>query len=240
MRKRFKILLGLICISVLSLNAQDSFYLIGQIKDAQTQDGITSAHILNLNNQKITTSGVNGYFIIKAFDKDFLKVSYIGFNDLYFKALQNSKDTLVLYLQEKKYQLEEVKVYPWTKKEFKHQFVHRKYKSDTMEWLTKRINLSKEELMWITPVSFHNYKTSKERQIVKLKEMKAFFIKEEAFRKIIFELTGYKDLELEDFIRFCKFSKQYISKTQLYYLSESIRKKHLQFEENKAVIIEED
>ena len=47
-------------------------------------------------------------------------------------------------------------------------------------------------------------------------------------------MTSYQDLELEDFIRFCSFSKNYISKARTYYLTEAIHRKYLEFEKIKT------
>jgi len=230
LKKGFLIIFTLF--SFAQLTAQDSFFLIGRIKDAKTKNPIFSAHIVNLKNNKGAITNKDGLFMIQASESDYLKISYLGYNSLYFQA-QSSSDTLSFFISKKNFELKEVEVYPWTREEFRHKFVHMEIEKDSLDWLKSNINLSREELKWITPVSFHNYKTKKEKQEIKLRELKAWIAKDEIFRKSIVRMTNYKDLELEDFIRFCNFSKQYIMETRTYYLTEAMRKKYLEFEEKK-------
>ena len=217
------------------VEAQDSRYYISRLVDSQTKEVIPNANIVNLNNKRGTISNFLGYFMIKSLDKDYLKISYVGYNNLYIQADFSVGDTIDILFYKKTYELEEVEVLPWSKSEFKHKFIHNTFPSDTLEWMKSRYSVSKEELIWLTPTSFHNYKTSKERQEIKLKKLMKWIEKDNVFRKIIVDICGYEKLELEDFIRYCNFSKNYISNAREYYLTEAIRRKHLEFEKNKNV-----
>ena len=215
------------------IKAQESQYYISRLIDSQTKEVVPNANIVNLNNKRGTTSNLLGYFMIKAFDKDYIKVSYVGYNYLYIQVDYSISDTIDIFLYKKTYELEEVEVLPWTKQEFKHQFIYREFPSDTLEWLKSRYLVSKEELIWLTPVSFHNYKTSKERQEIKLRKLKKWLEKDRVFRDAITEMCGYEGVELEGFIRFCSFSKNYISNAREYYLKEAIHRKCIEFDDNK-------
>lgn len=213
--------------------AQKTDYFIGRIKDRQSNKPITNANIVNLNTKQGTTSNVLGFFMIKGSEKDYLKITFVGYNDIYTQINANS-DTLELFLSRKIFQLEEVQIIPWTKKTFKYEFVKLKPPTDTIEWLEKRINLSKEELIWLTPVSFHNYKTSKERQEIKLISIKKWEEKDKLYRNIIDNITHYKEEELQAFIIYCHFSKDYILNTREFYITEAVKKKFMEFENTKV------
>lgn len=215
------------------LSAQDVFFLIGSIKDADSKTSIFSAHIVNLKNNKGAITNKDGLFMIQASEGDYLKISYLGYHSLYFQAHIDGNDTLDFFIKHKNFELKEVEVFPWTREEFRHDFVHKEIKKDSLDWLEMRINLSREELRWITPVSFHNYKTSKEKQEIRLRELKAWIAKDEIFRKSIVRMTNYKDLELEDFIRYCRFSKQFVMEAKTYSLTSAMREKYLEFEKVK-------
>jgi hypothetical protein len=81
--------------------------------------------------------------------------------------------------------------------------------------------------------AFGNYKTKKEKQIVKLEALKRWLVKEEAYRRLIEKITSYSGVELNAFISFCNFSKNYISNAREYYLAMNIQKKYLEFEQLK-------
>lgn len=215
------------------LSAQDVFFLIGSIKDADSKTPIFSAHIVNLKNNKGAITNKDGLFMIQASESDYLKISYLGYHSLYFQAHADGNDTLDFLIRKKNFELKEVEVYPWTREEFRHEFVHKDIKKDSLYWLEAKINLSREELRWITPVSFHNYKTSKEKQEIRLRALKAWIAKDEIFRKSIVRMTNYKDLELEDFIRYCQFSKQFVMEAKTYYLTSAMRQKYIEFEDLK-------
>ena len=112
-------------------------------------------------------------------------------------------DTLTVILNQKVFELENVDVLPWTKQEFKYLFVKIEPPSNPTKWLEKRINLSKEELISLTPASFHNYKTSKERQQIKLISIKGWEQKDQLYEKIVKNITHYKNEELQAFFIYC-------------------------------------
>ncbi len=216
--------------------AQETFFFIGRVKDEQTEQVLSMANIINLKNKLGTMSNPSGYFMIQVNQKDYLKISFVGYNNLYYQVNSENTDTLDFYLSKKTYHIDEVEVFPWTKEEFKVQFVEMDTPLDSNEWLTDRINLSTKELKWLTPAGMTiKYKTSKERQEIKLKALKRWAEKEKMFREIVKRLTDYQGLELEVFIRFCNFKKSFISYAREYYLTEAIQKKYLEFEQKKTL-----
>ncbi len=218
------------------VDAQKTFFFIGRIKDAQTHQVITTANIINLKNNRGAMSNQLGYFMLQVNDKDYIKISYVGYNNLYYQVDTQVTDTLDFYLRRKIFHIDEVEVFPWTKKEFKVQFVEMDTPLDSNEWLFNRINLSVEELKWLTPAGLTiNYKTRKERQQIKVKAFKRWAKKDKVFRDIVKNLTDYQGLELEVFIRYCNFNKSFISYARTYYLTEAVQKKYLEFEKKKVL-----
>ena len=217
--------------------AQDQFYFIARIIDLQTLESVPNANIVNLKNKKGTSSNQLGYFMIQVTDKDYLRISYIGYNNLYIQIDKNIKDTLNLYLQEKIFELENVDVYPWSKEEFKYEFVYHKFKSDSIDGLKASIKVPVAELRALGPngiPAFKNFKTKKEKQEIKLIELKKWLKKDQSYRVIIKKITNYEDAELEAFIRFCNFSRRYISYAREYYLTFAISLKYKEFEKLKS------
>ena len=215
-------------------NAQDSFYYIARLRNNRTKQTISNANIINLNNKKGTTSNRSGIFIIQASNKDYLKITYVGYNDIYTTVNILNTDTIDVFLSEKTYQLEEVEIKPWTKEEFKYQFVNKEPPPDTAKLMQLRFSVSKEELIWLTPVSFHNYKTSKERQEIKLTTIKKWETKDNLYKQIVKDLTHYQDDEYIAFLLFCHFSKEYILRTREFYITEDVKKKYMEFEKIKV------
>ena len=226
---------GLILVVFFAFNvkAQESGYYIARINDKDTKLAIVNSNIINLNNKRGAVSNSSGIFMILASPNDFIRVSYMGYNDIYLKVDLSNQDTLDIYLSKKLYQLDEVKVHPWTKEEFKHQFVSKKMPTDAIEWLRQKYAVSREELIWLTPVSFHNYKTSKERQISQLKTLKIWEKKDDLYKEIVKKMTNYEGEEYISFLEFCHFSKDYISNTREFYLIETVKKKYIEFEKKK-------
>lgn len=220
---------------------QDEGLLFGQIKEFGNEAPIATAHVLNLKTLKGTISNTNGLFMIPVEIGDFVKVSFLGFNDNYYLVQKIDKDTIQLKMIPKAYQIEEVDVYPWTKEEFKYEFVNHDFKKDSIDQLKDKITLSEEDIEaaqmgkgYIAIPIFANYKTKKEKQIIALEELKKRVAKEEEYRKLIQRITGYKEAELNAFIIFCNFSKRYIMYAREYYLGLAISKKYLEFEKLKS------
>ena len=230
-----RIVIGVMIIVFFTMKsyAQDTFYYYAKLKDNETQQVISNANILNLRSKQGITSNFVGFFLIKAKQNDFLKISYMGYNDVYLKVNMQDKDTLEVYMVKKSYQLDEVEVMPWTKSEFKYQFVTKEPPTDTSEWLKMRFSVSKEELISLTPASFHNYKTSKERQIINLVKEKKWENKDLIYKQIVKKMTHYQDDEYVKFLEYCHFTKDYILRTRELYIVEEVKKKYLEFEKKK-------
>ncbi len=233
----------------MSCAAQESAIIIGKIIDYETGEAVYSAHIVNLKSRKGTISNKDGFFMIPAEQKDYIKVSFLGYNNKYYQISEVNSDTILIPIYRKTYQLANVDVYPWTKEEFQYQFVHNKFEKDSIDKLKELISVPKEVLLadleqektrqmrennpnmiaGVSMSAFANYKTKKEKQIIQLEALKRWVKKEKAYRELITHITGYTGMELNAFIRFCNFSKNYISNARDYYLALNIQKKYLEY-----------
>lgn len=233
--------------------AQRSSILIGKVTDFESGEPIYSVHVINLKSKQGTITNKKGFFLIPIEEKNYLKFSYLGYNNYYIQISKVTNDTLQIFLYKKTYQLESVTIYPWTKEEFQYQFVNNDFNEDSIDRIKALISVPKEELVaelrnaktermrennpgmiaGVSMPAFSNYKTNKEKQIAKLEALKKWVRKEEAYRKLIKKITNYSGTELNTFISFCNFSKNYITNARDYYLALNIQKKYLEFEELK-------
>ena len=211
--------------------------MFGKIIDNQTHELIQYTHVVNLKTNRGALTNSKGFFMLQVSKGDYIKLSYIGYNDYYYQINIASSDTITFILSQKVFELKQVDVYPWTRDEFKHEFITHDVKKDSIDILKDWINLPASELTRLKytgiPI-FSNFKTSKEKQIAKLEALKKWLIQEEKYRKLVVEITAYKGLELNLFITYCNFSKRYISYARSYYLTLAIKNKYLEFEKIKS------
>ncbi len=232
--------------------AQKQFTVIGLIKDQETLEPLHNVHVLNLKNKKGTISNQEGWFRIALEPNDYLKISLLGYYSVYLQA-HRASDTMQVFLSKKVYQLETVTIYPWTKEEFKHQFIHLDIDDDSVKTLQLRLRVPKIELerernyaiyeRMRDPmpgniktvgipigISLGNYKNKKERQLSKLEKIKRWNQAEDKYWELAKKMTGYKGEKLNAFIRFCNFSGRYVTYAREYFLAFNIKKKILEFE----------
>ena len=245
MKYKKSLFLIILFLSVLNSKAQETYLFVGKALDSETLDPIQYTHVINLKNSKGGLTNNNGYFFQKVVLGDYLKLSFMGYNTLYFQVQNNNSDTLTFLLVRKVFELKNVDVYPWTRREFRYKFVYKDFNSDSIDWLLNIIKVSKAELLaihnnkpYIAIPIFSNFKTKKEKQIIRLEALKKWLKHDKRYRVMLVKVTGYKDLELNQFIRYCNFSKRYISYARSYYLSSAIEKKHIEFEKNKLLLIQ--
>lgn len=72
-----------------------------------------TAHIVNLTNGEATVTQQNGFFVIKALPSDDLKITHVGFGDLFIKASELSEK---VFLEEENSLLDEIVLSPKIKK----------------------------------------------------------------------------------------------------------------------------
>jgi len=239
MNRLLAIMIAFLICGIESFSQNSDALIIGKVIDAETLESIPNAHIFNLRSNQGLISNQDGTFLIMVQSSDYIKITHIAYYEAYHQIKNQTKDTLYIKIYRKTYQLESVTVYPWSKEEFKFKFVHTDFKQDSIDKFLKKITVPKEELVQLAkstaiisiPIS---YKTSKERQIIILNDIKNWVEKENEYRELITKITGYQAEELNAFIMFCNFSKRYIMNARAYYLGLAIEKKYFEFEQKKV------
>ncbi len=239
MNRLLAIMIAFLICGIESFSQNSDALIIGKVIDAETLESIPNAHIFNLRSNQGLISNQDGTFLIMVQNSDYIKITHIAYYEAYHQIKNQTKDTLYIKIYRKTYQLESVTVYPWSKEEFKFKFVHTDFKQDSIDKFLKKITVPKEELVQLAkstaiisiPIS---YKTSKERQIIILNDIKNWVEKETEYRELITKITGYQAEELNAFIMFCNFSKRYIMNARAYYLGLAIEKKYFEFEQKKV------
>jgi len=239
MNRLLAIMIAFLICGIESFSQNSDALIIGKVIDAETLESIPNAHIFNLRSNQGLISNQDGTFLIMVQNSDYIKITHIAYYEAYHQIKNQTKDTLYIKIYRKTYQLESVTVYPWSKEEFKFKFVHTDFKQDSIDKFLKKITVPKEELVQLAkstaiisiPIS---YKTSKERQIIILNDIKNWVEKENEYRELITKITGYQAEELNAFIMFCNFSKRYIMNARAYYLGLAIEKKYFEFEQKKV------
>lgn len=124
---KLKLIIVALIFSALSSFSQDStsYVLSGTIVDGTNNVLLIGANLLT--SRKIgTKTNENGDFEIIIYQKDTLKISYIGFKTIKYIAPQKDKGKYLIKFKMYKdsISLEEVEVFPWpTYKEFKKAFL---------------------------------------------------------------------------------------------------------------------
>jgi len=239
MNRLLAIMIAFLICGIESFSQNSDALIIGKVIDAETLESIPNAHIFNLRSNQGLISNQDGTFLIMVQSSDYIKITHIAYYEAYHQIKNQTKDTLYIKIYRKTYQLESVTVYPWSKEEFKFKFIHTDFKQDSIDKFLKKITVPKEELVQLAkstaiisiPIS---YKTSKERQIIILNDIKNWVEKETEYRELITKITGYQAEELNAFIMFCNFSKRYIMNARAYYLGLAIEKKYFEFEQKKV------
>ena len=234
-----KILYLMLIFNLISINAfsqKNSIAVIGKIVDTETNKPIPYAHIINFTNYKGTISDSLGVFKLRLdTGLNTIKISSIGY---YTKTISlNLEDIEVpfkIQLKERIYEIMQVEIYPFTKQEFKYQFVHKDIPKDTIAYIQDVLRTrwnTVEVLRGLTPKRQIplNFKTSVEKQEILLAKIKEYTILKEKNIARIKRATKLEGDDLYDFDRFCKFSFNFLKNAPEYYIYVKIAEKFEEF-----------
>jgi len=237
-----KILFFVLILNLVSVNifSQDkSITIIGKVINSEVGKPIPYAHIINFTNYKGTISDSLGVFKLRLDTGiNTIKISSIGY---YTKTISidfnNIEIPLIIEMKERIYEIMQVEIYPFTKEEFKYEFVHKDIPKDTIahiqDILRTRWN-TVEVLRELTPKRQIplNFKSNIEKQEILLAKIKEYTILKEQNMERIKKVTKFEGKELYDFDRFCKFSFNFLKNAPEYYIYIKIEEK---FEEYKKM-----
>lgn len=236
--KFFKINIILIILFSFSVNlfAQEEPQIIevtGKIVDISTKEIVEFAHLINLQKHYASVSDTSGYFRILMTETDSIRVSCIGYEVKYWslrnKPVSDNSYNTVMYLIPRTYQLSEVSIYKIRWDAFEYDVAHTKVEKDVKQqqlqiWFDNMISDGDLKALYTVSrgVGFSiPFKTRQERQFRKLKKLKRETeLNELAYQKynkeLVNNITKLEDEELENFMDYCRFERQFILNTSEY------------------------
>lgn len=242
-------LVFLISLATLSLNAQNRVIEItGKIISHNTEKAIPFATVLNVEKNTVALSDTLGFFHITMLEKEHLRISAIGYNTvtLNFEEIQaNETNVYIIRLKRKVYELSGIDVFDARWKDFEFDFKNvqpedNETQQRIQDWFYTLI--SPQELALITSstaigIPIH-FKTPREKQLKKLEKIKAREHKSNVIHKkynmkIVSEITGLEEQELEDFMTWCNFNTEFLYYANDYDITNAVRKRFEQYKQLK-------
>ena len=259
MKKSLKILplLSLFCLLPSVLFSQliilNPKYISGKLLDIENSQAISFVQILNESQRISAISDTTGKFTIRAKPGDTLVFNVIGYLGKYI-VLEKSyfEKVLDIKLKARSYDIAEVEIFGITSySQFKERLKNLKLpetKTDRLRHNLERSSLeegkeAKYQLAMKKAAEGGNLiaapiLSAQDIERIKLKEL----IKEEKIqadidkkynRKMVGNLTGLKDLELDEFMLFCKFNLKYLQFASEYDIMVKVLEKFNEFKEMK-------
>jgi hypothetical protein len=224
------------------LGIRDSIQLFsGRLIDAQTDDPIQFAHIINQTRNYAVISDTLGYFSIHIQQKDLLVVTEIGYYDLpiYISDSVARANRFHIYrMIPKVYTIKEIDINRLgTYEQFKYNFLNLdlpEQEHPANPSVFKDIEKGTDTLDLIetfsigSPITAIYNLVSKEgksfRKLKKLKEEEEFWKKvEHKYNLEMLErITGLKGLELYEFTSFCNFNQKFLLRASEYEIIEKV------------------
>lgn len=227
--------------------------LEGRIFDKETGQKIGFAHVWNESQKLMSISDTSGYFKISAETNDTVVISALGYEGKFFIIDEQDFDNGKLFLlHPRNYDIEQVEIVALgSYSQFKEKFYSLKLPEteidilrNALKEISKEVAIEAYNQMLLEngaagggiPVA--SILTPEEKQYIKLKEIlkegeidKA--IDRKYNRQIVADLTGLKEKELDDFIIFCQFDKNYLYKTSQYEILVKVLEKFEDYKRKK-------
>jgi hypothetical protein len=206
--------------------------LRGKILDSETKKPVVFANIINIQKSLATLTDTSGNFRIVMLKTETIKISSIGYEIYYFNLPDTAKglnQNTLIYLKPKIYNLSSVNIYEERWKAFVYDMSNTKIEEDENQqrlqlWMDNLVPV--DELVMIATAARGfgfpiNYKTSRDRQLAKVEELmmqeELNKLADEKFNKaLVTKITGLQDENLDDFMKYCKFDRDFILKRTEY------------------------
>lgn len=229
-----------ILLSNINLYAQadnkDIIEFYGKIVDTEGNP-VSFVHVINMQKGLATISDTSGHFRMPMLKTDTLRLSSIGYEIKYFglpkgfKAENNQDNRLIITLKPALYELGTVDVFSVRWKAFVYEYSNIDIEENETtnrikEYIEK--SLSTEELVLIANaargIGFPiNFRTQRDKSIEKMKE---YILQEELNRKanekynreLVADITKLKGKELDNFMAYCRFDREFILRQSEYNL----------------------
>ena len=209
------------------------YYVSGVVLDNETNEPVPYILVVNIKKGNATQTDTAGRFLIAMTKKDSLRFSSLGYKTLYWtladKDVKHKQYETTIYMEKKIYDLPAVNVFAVRWKAFVYQIAHTKVEKDETQerikvWIDKTI--SQEDLKALTVASrgvgfVFGGKTRYEKQLQQLKQMQKYEaiekrIKEKFNPQIVSTITGLEGEELDKFMEYLDFDREFILKTSQY------------------------
>ena len=234
MKKLALIIFGVLVWSVgFSQFWQKVYYVSGQVINKQTGKPVSYVLVVNINKGNGTQTDTLGRFLITMTKNDTLRFSSIGFKTQYFtladKNPKSKKYKTTIELEPRVYNLPGVDIYAVRWKAFVYEVAHTKVEKDETQerikvWFNKAV--STQDLKALTQAArgvgfVFGGKTKYERQLAKIQKMKTYEQQQQEIEhkfnpQLVSTITGLHGKDLDKFMEYLNFDRDFILKTPEY------------------------
>jgi len=202
---------------------------------------IPNVHIVNLQSGRATTSNSNGVFALSANETDTIRITAIGYYDgyIYLKDFDFKEEVhLNIFLQLQVYELDSTTVYSFmSKEEFKKQFLEMEPYEDSIylnlpdlgEWSvvggpgTGAGMTIKGPITAIYNAFSKKAKYERQYKALLVSEKRKAIAEKKYNAEFIMRITGLAgDDEVNEFMRFCNLTDQYVIAVTEYELAQAV------------------
>ncbi len=233
--KKLIIFLPIILLSTISFGQfwQKVYYVNGVVKNKQTGKPVPYVLVVNINKGNGTQTDTAGRFLITMTKDDTLRFSSIGYETVYWtladKNPRSRHVTAEIEMQPRVYNLPGVNIYAVRWKAFVYEIAHTEVKKDETQeriklWFSKAV--PQEDLKALTQAA-HGVgfviggKTKYEKELEKMKKLQSYEqiekkVNEKFNPQLVSKITGLKGKELERFMDYLNFDRDFILETPEY------------------------
>ncbi len=252
--KKLIIFLTTIFISTLSFGQlwQKVYYVNGVVKDKQTGKPVAYVLVVNINKGNGTQTDTAGRFLITMTKNDTLRFSSIGYKTVYWtlsdKNPRSKHVQTEIEMEPVVYNLPGVNIYAVRWKAFVYEVAHTKVKKDETQeriklWFSKAV--PQEDLKALTQASrgvgfVIGGKTKYEKELQKMKQLQSYEqiekkVNEKFNPQLVSKITGLKGEELEKFMDYLNFDRDFILQTPEYDLIVIIKQIYEEYKKGNLV-----
>jgi len=225
-----------------AINAQQ-FVLIGRTITAEQAEVVQLASILNINTGKKHISNRQGYFKLNCSPNDTILITAIGFDSI--KLITSSlypnypNDTVLVILKSKIVRLKEIRIVSSNPKRDSIARAAAEFlKNDPLMNNYDRV-LNREKGGLMNPLTAMYQQFSKEgKDAVRFEEFMAYMEKQKLAdrrynRNMVKRVTNLPDMQLDEFMCFCKLDKDFVNHASDYDLISAIKECLPNFRSNR-------
>lgn len=237
-------ILFVLCLSVglqQYANAQMANMIYGRTLSVDRINIVQLASVSNINQQKKAISNRQGYFKIMASPSDTITITAIGYDSITFIAgsLINGNDTFVVLLKPKSYLLKEAKIVSSNpKRDSLARAAAEFLKTDPLMNNYSRI-LDRPKGGLMNPLTALYQQFSKEgRDAARFEDFLYYMEKQKLVdrrynRSFVKKATGLPDIQLDEFMVFCKPDKDFVISASEYDLIAKVQQCAKEFNDKK-------